>query len=149
MRAKIVSEVNVNVDLLQVCSDFVRCLEKNERKNRDRILLSTKKCSTECTDILAKICRVVSLANLHMCFPRSSYWRKGGDVAPAAASLYVQSYFGKKIIFHPLLTSEKDYSFLRESTAPCVGSYRGSRYVEHDPENYVRSLVGLYISASN
>lgn len=73
MRAKIVSEVNVNVDLLQ-------------------------KCSTECTDILAKICRVVSLANLHMCFPRSSYWRKGGDVAPAAASLYVQPYFEKVLL---------------------------------------------------
>lgn len=73
MRAKIVSEVNVNVDLLQ-------------------------KCSTECTDILAKICCVVSLANLHMCFPRSSYWRKGGDVAPAAASLYVQPYFEKVLL---------------------------------------------------
>ncbi|XP_043790802.1 coiled-coil domain-containing protein 142 [Apis laboriosa] len=73
MRAKIVSEVNVNIDLLQ-------------------------KCSTKCTDILAKICRVVSLANLHMCFPRSSYWRKGGDVAPVAASLYVQPYFEKVLL---------------------------------------------------
>ncbi|XP_012345486.1 coiled-coil domain-containing protein 142 [Apis florea] len=73
MRAKIVSEVNVNIDLLQ-------------------------KCSTKCTDILAKICRVVSLANLHMCFPRPSYWRKGGDVAPVAASLYVQPYFEKVLL---------------------------------------------------
>ncbi|XP_028521435.1 coiled-coil domain-containing protein 142 [Apis cerana] len=73
MRAKIVSEVNVNIDLLQ-------------------------KCSTKCTDILAKICRVVSLANLHMCFPRSSYWRKGGDIAPVAASLYVQPYFEKVLL---------------------------------------------------
>ncbi|XP_076241488.1 uncharacterized protein LOC143183696 [Calliopsis andreniformis] len=73
MRAKIVSEVTVNVDLLQ-------------------------KCSKQCTDILAKICRIISLANLHMCFPRSSYWRKGGNVPPAAASLYVQTYFEKVLL---------------------------------------------------
>ncbi|KOX80150.1 hypothetical protein WN51_08327 [Melipona quadrifasciata] len=73
MRAKIVSEVNVNIDLLQ-------------------------KCSAKCIDILAKICRVVSLANLHMCFPRSSYWRKGSDVAPVAASLYVEPYFEKVLL---------------------------------------------------
>ncbi|XP_078032819.1 coiled-coil domain-containing protein 142 [Augochlora pura] len=73
MRAKIVSEVNVNVSLLQ-------------------------KCSTECTRILAKICRVVSLANLHMCFPRSSYWRRGSNVAPATASLYVEAYFEKVLL---------------------------------------------------
>ncbi|KAK1122726.1 hypothetical protein K0M31_009170 [Melipona bicolor] len=78
MRAKIVSEVNVNIDLLQ-------------------------KCSAKCIDILAKICRVVSLANLHMCFPRSSYWRKGSDVAPVAASLYVEPYFGTYSIEKVLL----------------------------------------------
>lgn len=33
MRAKIVSEVNVNIDLLQVCPDFV-CLEKKKRKSK-------------------------------------------------------------------------------------------------------------------
>ncbi|XP_076677163.1 uncharacterized protein LOC143373635 isoform X2 [Andrena cerasifolii] len=73
MRAKIVSEVNTNVDLLQ-------------------------KCATNCIDILAKICRVISLANLHMCFPRSSYWRKGSNVAPVAASLYVETYFEKLLL---------------------------------------------------
>ncbi|CAL7938036.1 unnamed protein product [Xylocopa violacea] len=73
MRAKIVSEVNANIDLLQ-------------------------KCSVKCIDVLAKICRVVSLANLHMCFPRASYWRTGGDVAPVAASLYVEPYFEKVLL---------------------------------------------------
>ncbi|XP_076376723.1 coiled-coil domain-containing protein 142 isoform X1 [Megalopta genalis] len=82
MRAKIVSEVNVNVSLLQ-------------------------KCSTECTHILAKICRVVSLANLHMCFPRSSYWRRGSNVAPAAASLYVEAYFEKVLL--PVLEVIEDH----------------------------------------
>ncbi|XP_017752362.1 PREDICTED: coiled-coil domain-containing protein 142 [Eufriesea mexicana] len=81
MRAKIVSEVNVNIDLLQ-------------------------KCATKCIDILAKICRVVSLANLHMCFPRSSYWRKGCDVTPVAASLYVEPYF-EKVLF-PVLEVIED-----------------------------------------
>ncbi|XP_076173547.1 coiled-coil domain-containing protein 142 [Ptiloglossa arizonensis] len=82
MRAKIVSEVNANVDLLQ-------------------------KCSKVCIEILAKICRVVSLANLHMCFPRSSYWRKGGDVAPVAASLYVEAYFEKVLL--PVLEVIEDH----------------------------------------
>ncbi|XP_035725990.1 uncharacterized protein LOC118443320 isoform X2 [Vespa mandarinia] len=68
MRAKIVSEVNANVQLLQDAP-------------------------VKCIDILAKICRVISLANLHMCFPRSNYWRKSSDVAPAAASSYVETYF--------------------------------------------------------
>ncbi|XP_043265993.1 uncharacterized protein LOC122405375 [Colletes gigas] len=82
MRAKIVSEVNANVDLLQ-------------------------KCSKECIEILAKICRVVSLANLHMCFPKSSYWRKGSDVAPTAASLYVEIYFEKVLL--PVLEVIEDH----------------------------------------
>ncbi|XP_054013894.1 coiled-coil domain-containing protein 142 [Hylaeus anthracinus] len=82
MRAKIVSEVNANIDLL-------------------------RKCSTQCTTILAKICRVVSLANLHMCFPRSSYWRKGSDVAPLAASLYVEVYFEKVLL--PVLEVIEDH----------------------------------------
>ncbi|CAK9824523.1 Coiled-coil domain-containing protein 142 [Anthophora retusa] len=82
MRAKIVSEVNVNVELLQ-------------------------KCSKQCIDILAKICRVISLANLHMCFPRSSYWRKGSDVAPTTASLYVEPYFEKVLL--PVLEVIEDH----------------------------------------
>ncbi|XP_076632201.1 coiled-coil domain-containing protein 142 [Colletes latitarsis] len=82
MRAKIVSEVNANVDLLQ-------------------------KCSKECIEILAKICRVVSLANLHMCFPKSSYWRKGSDVAPTVASLYVEIYFEKVLL--PVLEVIEDH----------------------------------------
>ncbi|XP_076651754.1 coiled-coil domain-containing protein 142 [Halictus rubicundus] len=82
MRAKIVSEVNVNVALLQ-------------------------KCSTECIATLAKICRVVSLANLHMCFPRPSYWRRGSSVAPAAASLYVETYFEKVLL--PVLEVIEDH----------------------------------------
>ncbi|XP_015434914.1 PREDICTED: coiled-coil domain-containing protein 142 [Dufourea novaeangliae] len=82
MRAKIASEVNVNVDLLQ-------------------------KCATECTAILAKICRVVSLANLHMCFPRSSYWRRGGNIAPTNPSLYVEEYFEKVLL--PVLEVIEDH----------------------------------------
>ncbi|KOC70967.1 Coiled-coil domain-containing protein 142 [Habropoda laboriosa] len=82
MRAKIVSEVNVNMELLQ-------------------------NCSKQCIDILAKICRVISLANLHMCFPRSSYWRKGSDVAPTTASLYVEPYFEKVLL--PVLEVIEDH----------------------------------------
>ncbi|XP_011878866.1 PREDICTED: uncharacterized protein LOC105568091 [Vollenhovia emeryi] len=48
MRAKIVSEVKANVELLQICP-------------------------ANCNATLAKICRVISLANLHMCFPQLDY----------------------------------------------------------------------------
>ncbi|KAG7190741.1 hypothetical protein KM043_006813 [Ampulex compressa] len=82
MRTKIVSEINANVDLLQ-------------------------KSSVKCIDILAKICRVVSLANLHMCFPRSNYWRKGSNVAPVAASFYVETYFEKVLL--PVLEVIEDH----------------------------------------
>ncbi|KAK2576902.1 hypothetical protein KPH14_005527 [Odynerus spinipes] len=81
MRGKIVSEVNANVQLLQEAPG-------------------------KCIDILAKICRVVSLANLHMCFPRSNYWRRSSDVAPVAASLYVETYFERVLL--PVLEVTED-----------------------------------------
>lgn len=62
--------------------------------------LTSQICSAQCIDTLAKICRVVSLANLHMCFPRSNYWRRSSSVAPSTASLYVEAYFG--LIFVPM-----------------------------------------------
>ncbi|EFN72191.1 Coiled-coil domain-containing protein 142 [Camponotus floridanus] len=73
MRAKIVSEVKANIELLQICP-------------------------VKCTDTLAKICRVISLANLHMCFPRSNYWRTSSSVPPVTASLYVETYFEKVLL---------------------------------------------------
>ncbi|XP_032680004.1 coiled-coil domain-containing protein 142 [Odontomachus brunneus] len=82
MRAKIVSEVKANVELLQICS-------------------------AQCIDTLAKICRVVSLANLHMCFPRSNYWRRSSSVAPATASVYVEAYFEKVLL--PVLEVIEDH----------------------------------------
>ncbi|XP_026827107.1 coiled-coil domain-containing protein 142 [Ooceraea biroi] len=73
MRAKIVSEVKANIDLLQ-------------------------KCPAKCIDTLAKICRVISLANLHMCFPQSNYWRRNSNIPPVVASLYVETYFEKVLL---------------------------------------------------
>ncbi|XP_031786371.1 coiled-coil domain-containing protein 142 [Nasonia vitripennis] len=73
MRAKIVSEVTANIQLL-------------------------KEAPALCTKILAQIGRVVSLANLHMCFPKSSYWRRNLSVAPNAPSLYVESYFERVLL---------------------------------------------------
>ncbi|CAD1475157.1 unnamed protein product, partial [Heterotrigona itama] len=88
--AKIIAHTwELDVFFLLVKGDIANCLEE---------LSYLKKCSAKCIDILAKICRVVSLANLHMCFPRSSYWRKGSDVAPVAASLYVEPYFKKVLL---------------------------------------------------
>ncbi|XP_029172330.1 coiled-coil domain-containing protein 142 [Nylanderia fulva] len=82
MRAKIVSEVKANVELLQICS-------------------------AKCINTLAKICRVVSLANLHMCFPQPNYWRQNSSVPPVTASLYVEVYFEKVLL--PVLEVIEDH----------------------------------------
>ncbi|XP_023290611.1 uncharacterized protein LOC105699959 [Orussus abietinus] len=82
MRVKIVSEVNANVSLL-------------------------KNASSMCIDTLAKICRVVSLANLHMCFPRPAYWRKNRSVAPSAPSPYVKTFFENVLL--PVLEVMEDH----------------------------------------
>ncbi|KAF3426589.1 hypothetical protein E2986_02670 [Frieseomelitta varia] len=99
--AKIIAHTwELDVFFLLVKGDIVNCLEElsylklaDHTNTLSTNSVSVQKCSAKCVDILAKICRVVSLANLHMCFPRSSYWRKGSDVAPVAASLYVEPYF--------------------------------------------------------
>ncbi|XP_050449339.1 coiled-coil domain-containing protein 142 [Cataglyphis hispanica] len=82
MRAKIVSEVKANIELLQICP-------------------------VKCIDTLAKICRVISLANLHMCFPQSNYWRRNSSVPPVTASLYVEAYFEKVLL--PVLEVIEDH----------------------------------------
>jgi hypothetical protein len=42
------------------------------------------------------VCRTVSLANLHMCFPDRQYWRQDGPL-PQFASTYVEQYLGMLI----------------------------------------------------
>ncbi|XP_043481011.1 uncharacterized protein LOC122510434 isoform X2 [Leptopilina heterotoma] len=76
MRAKIVSEVKVNIELLQGAP-------------------------LKCIDTLAIICRVISLANLHMCFPKPNYWRKNCSIMPSVPSVYVEAYFKK--VLYPVL----------------------------------------------
>ncbi|XP_034937778.1 uncharacterized protein [Chelonus insularis] len=82
MRAKIVSEVNANILLL-------------------------KESSSKCINTLAKICRVISLANLHMCFPPSSYWRRTSIVSNITTSSYVQVYLDQVLL--PVLEVVEDY----------------------------------------
>lgn len=72
MRGKLVSEIRENVDKL-------------------------KKTSNECIKVLAKNCRVQCLATLHMCFPKSTYWKQNGPL-PDCASDYVEKYLGKMIL---------------------------------------------------
>ncbi|XP_012267133.2 coiled-coil domain-containing protein 142 [Athalia rosae] len=82
MRAKIASEVNANIQLL-------------------------KDSPLKCIQTLAKICRTVSLANLHMCFPRPIYWRNNTDAAPTMQSFYVATYLEKVLL--PVLEVVEDY----------------------------------------
>ncbi|KAK0183449.1 hypothetical protein PV327_001490 [Microctonus hyperodae] len=89
MRAKIVSEVNANMLLL-------------------------KKSSSSSIEILAKICRVVSMANLHMCLPLASYWSKTGAtainnqrVSGITPSSYVEIYLERVLL--PVLEVLEDH----------------------------------------
>jgi hypothetical protein len=50
----------------------------------------------ECIQVMAAVCRTVSLANLHMCFPPRRYWRQDGSL-PQFASAYVEEYLGNVI----------------------------------------------------
>ncbi|XP_057340507.1 uncharacterized protein LOC130677689 [Microplitis mediator] len=81
MRAKIVSEVNANFSLL-------------------------KESSSKCISTLAKICRVISLANLHMCFPISNIWRRSSIVSNINPSPYVQVYLERVLL--PVLEVVED-----------------------------------------
>ncbi|XP_046753058.1 coiled-coil domain-containing protein 142 [Diprion similis] len=73
LRAKIASEVTANAKLL-------------------------KECPLGCIQTMAKICRTVSLANLHMCFPKPSYWKMDMNAAPTAPSFYVATYLGQVLL---------------------------------------------------
>ncbi|XP_043282352.1 coiled-coil domain-containing protein 142 [Venturia canescens] len=61
---------------------------------------------SKCIKTLAKICRLISLANLHMCFPPSSYWSKNISTFPLAPSSYVGVYFEKILL--PVLQVVED-----------------------------------------
>jgi hypothetical protein len=49
----------------------------------------------ECIQGMATVCRTISLANLHMCFPEPYYWRRSSSTPPKSASPYVQEYLGE------------------------------------------------------
>ncbi|XP_054259357.1 coiled-coil domain-containing protein 142-like [Macrosteles quadrilineatus] len=78
MRAKLVSEVKANLEKLQNMSTVV-------------------------LDILASVCRTVSLANLHMMFPDPHYWRQRLDEMPQFASNYVEDYLEE--VLRPVLSA--------------------------------------------
>ncbi|XP_063986066.1 coiled-coil domain-containing protein 142 [Diachasmimorpha longicaudata] len=83
MRAKIVSEVNANIQLL-------------------------KETPIKCINTLATICRVVSLANLHMCFPISKYWRRNSSAVVAVGPTpYVETYLQRVLL--PVLEVIEDH----------------------------------------
>ncbi|KAJ8670790.1 hypothetical protein QAD02_002049 [Eretmocerus hayati] len=80
MRAKIVSEINANIQLL-----------------KDAPIL--------CIKVLAKIARIISTANLKLCFPKADYWRKSICIAPSTPSPYVKTYF-ERVLFPVLIVTE-------------------------------------------
>ncbi|KDR08854.1 Coiled-coil domain-containing protein 142 [Zootermopsis nevadensis] len=52
---------------------------------------------------MATVCRTISLANLHMCFPKPHYWRRSSSTPPKPASPYVQEYLDR--VLCPVLTA--------------------------------------------
>lgn len=60
-----------------------------------RTVLYLQNMTTECVEILAAVCRTISLANLHMMFPDPRYWRQKINEMPQFASNYVEDYLGK------------------------------------------------------
>ena len=54
-----------------------------------------QKTPNECVEILATVCRTISLANLHMMLPDQRYWRQECVEIPQFASGYVEEFLGK------------------------------------------------------
>lgn len=50
-------------------------------------------------DVLAKVCRIYSLANLKLIFPDAKYWKQQFDEIPQYASSYVEDYLGEFLPF--------------------------------------------------
>ncbi|KAJ8918817.1 hypothetical protein NQ315_011103 [Exocentrus adspersus] len=83
MRAKLTSEVNVNIDKL-------------------------KSTPSECVEVLAKVCRTICLANLQMIFPDNSYWKQSGSsLVPEKPSPYVNKYLNQILV--PVLEATDDH----------------------------------------
>ncbi|PSN39904.1 hypothetical protein C0J52_07942 [Blattella germanica] len=78
MRSKLTSEVRDNVRKLKLLPD-------------------------ECIQGMATVCRTISLANLHMCFPDPRYWKQTFSTNPKPASPYVKEYLDR--VLQPVLTA--------------------------------------------
>ncbi|CAH1404432.1 unnamed protein product, partial [Nezara viridula] len=80
MRAKLVSEVNANVEQL-------------------------KAVPAQSIDVLASVTRTFSLANLKLMFPSPKYWKQQFDEIPQYASKYVEDYLDE--ILKPVVNATK------------------------------------------
>ncbi|KAF5288634.1 hypothetical protein FQA39_LY15329 [Lamprigera yunnana] len=83
MRAKLASEVSINYEKLKLAQK-------------------------QCIDTLAKVCRMVSLANLQMIFPKNNYYKRNSFSSPKKASNYVAKYLDN--ILTPVLDATQDHN---------------------------------------
>lgn len=83
---KIPTKTSVQVT---VCAQMRAKLTSEVRENIEKL----KKTPGECINVLGRACRTQCLANLHMTFPPSPYWRQSGPL-PDYASEYVENYLG-------------------------------------------------------
>uniref|UniRef100_T1HAZ7 Coiled-coil protein 142 C-terminal domain-containing protein n=1 Tax=Rhodnius prolixus TaxID=13249 RepID=T1HAZ7_RHOPR len=93
MRAKLVSEVNENFTKL-------KCVPNGS------------------IDVLAKVCRIYSLANLKLIFPDAKYWKQQFDEIPQYASSYVEDYL--EVILKPVIQATTELDDPLQQRASCL-----------------------------
>ncbi|KAK9502041.1 hypothetical protein O3M35_012648 [Rhynocoris fuscipes] len=93
MRAKLVSEVNENVKKLQAVPN-------------------------ESIDVLSKVCRIFSLANLKLIFPDAKYWKQQFDEIPQYASSYVEDYL--EVVLKPVIKATTELDDALQQRASCL-----------------------------
>ncbi|XP_063232338.1 uncharacterized protein LOC134536536 [Bacillus rossius redtenbacheri] len=86
----------VRSEHVAVCAQMRSKLVSEVRDNIDKL----KKLPGECLEMLAVVCRTISLANLRMFFPEPRYWKQSGDTRQCV-SPYVERYLDE--VLRPVL----------------------------------------------
>lgn len=102
LRAKLISEVKVNICKLKV--NMIRWFQvlRNfwNRITTEYIqIIPLQLTYSECIEVLASICKMLSLATLSLCFPRSNFWQ--GRELQEKSNDYVTSFLSE--IYLPVL----------------------------------------------
>lgn len=146
LRAKLISEVKVNICKLKVTNQF-RFLKENYDSNALTFFF-LQLTSSECIDVLAAICKMLSLAKLRLCFPKTQFWQT--NVEQETANEYIGRFLSES--FQPGSISKSDFLSLfsfRWSLFAGGSSYWCSRDSQSGIEDHVRGMAWSYLLAKN